>query len=155
MWTKTSFRIWKTLEQFLFSSFRSRTNTEILLQTWYQAEENASPNKSKNNLHKIVWREFNVQKNIIRSKKQSILYNVERINKGVLESFMITLVYQCKWINNLSQLSALLGVLRMDRMLLGSQEPLWTEAATKAPLQLYGKKNENILIMLQPLRIYW
>lgn len=56
---------------------------------------------------------------------------------------MTTLVHQCKWIHNLSQLSVLLGVLRMDRMLLGSQEPLWTEAATQAPLQLYGKKKKK------------
>lgn len=47
----------------------------------------------------------------------------------------------------MSQLSTLLGVLRMDRMLLGCQEPLWTEAATKPTLQLHDKKN--------PLRIYW
>jgi len=47
--------------------------------------------------------------------------NEKRISKGLVESFMVTLVNQSKLIPNLSQLSALLD------MLLGWTERYWDD----------------------------
>lgn len=64
--------------------------------------------------------------------------NEKRINKGLVESFMVTLAHQSKLIPNLSQLSAPLEVLlRMDssEQYQEDKNPLWTKAATEAALQ--------------------